>query len=213
MAQSRTNSKSKLTKKSKGNVPKWAIAAVVVLVVAVAGYAIVRFSQAGELEKDPRRPVAGQTAVKNSAGLVALKCNNIMLGKSQFSGRPTCLVNKGKNAEAYWYNKTYYPNNLSFSGEDGVYGKNQLGKLCARLTIGTDVVGRLDAYRVYESYGGVDVVGDLDSQKNIITGANSRANQEYCTDAKVSSNTKKLIGRVVLTQGDGILVESMYLKD
>jgi hypothetical protein len=46
MAKSRVNSKNKLSKKSKSNAPKWLIAGVLVLVVAVAGYAIVRFSQA-----------------------------------------------------------------------------------------------------------------------------------------------------------------------
>jgi len=108
MAQSRTSASSKLTKKSKSRIPLWAIAAVVVLVVAVAGYAIVRFSQAG-VERI-KRPVAGKTTVANANGKIAFKCEAGAL-KSPKDNEDLCYVfapatgSGGKETKAYawWY--------------------------------------------------------------------------------------------------------------
>lgn len=207
MAKSRTNSKSKLSKKSKGNVPKWAIAAVVVLVVAVAGYAIVRFSQAGTENIGERLSIryAGLKGTR-STNQERFRCEGSTVSISQKGDKTICGLSRGQHATGFWYDDG--PSGVDFSG-GGVFGSNGLGSICADVWLGPN------GTRAYISVEERPTYGEVKGGEKSNSSPQGRADRvcvnvdiakAWLTDSSWLRNTGTLIGEL---KGD-VLIARLY---
>ena len=115
----------------------WAVAAIVVVVVAIAGYAIIRFSKASSENIPPRLRIryAGQQNTGSAANQELFRCYGKTAAVAQKGGEVVCGLARGQHATGFWWDGG--PNGVDFSG-GGAFGNDGTGYVCADVWLGAN---------------------------------------------------------------------------